>query len=360
MSKEEIINIIYKLKDEDIKDNSYSQEYYLKPLIDKLDKIRPATFKNACLNTNLTKISKVRLAYYLAKYLNYKKRVTKEWSRCLADIIIISKDYLYMVLYAENIEYAPIDRLLLAILESHDIEFISLFARVVFNVDYHIITRYLTDNTTIDMTIEFIRRFPNSPKEDIIEKVINSNSSEKIYDLCKQIPLKDIKPLEDKLIMLNNPEYLYLFCINIPNSNKKRLGYAILNSYSSKYIYLYNKEYHLIPSEEVKNYINYSDDIYYIYLFYKNEYNISLVHFLNNTTRVGELLINFSYEDRLKYLIYLLMNKKIVDYWYRIHYYKDFLMDPVVSLDKAYNCDIKYDNYIHKKDMDKSLERILK
>jgi len=53
------------------------------------------------------------------------------------------------------------------------------------------------------------------------------------------------------------------------------------------------------------------------------------------------------------------MNKKIVDYQWRMHYYKDFLMDPAPTIDKAYACDIEYDNHSNKKNKEHNLERIL-
>jgi len=204
---------------------------------------------------------------------------------------------------------------------------------------------YLLNNNRLNDYISFISCIEIDSK--IIDIVISYSSDlYYLYELLYYIKRKKDKDKVLKVILNSrNTNIKYLTALSIKDIDKDIIIDSIIKDKSSKYLYLCALNIKDIDINKIYSVINSLNDIYYRYLFEKDILHKKIEDILDSSNNLGKVLSYLTYEERLKYLIYLYEKKDIE----RIKLYKDYILNKESNIKDGKQIDKKIKRTLERK-----------
>ncbi len=273
--------------------------------------------KNIAVNTRLT-----YYAYTLMKYLDFAGKEELE------DLVIKTGDAEYILNFAKDISGANIEKLEDAIIRIKDAKYIYLFAM----------------------------RIEKANIEKLEDSVINIGDAEYIYKFAKDIENANIEKLEDAIIKIGDAKYIYNFAKNISGANIEKLEDGIIKTKNAEYIYKFAQYINGANIEKIEKALGEIKDEQYIDLLKNNKKLMKLKQRqILIKKQISEGIIPFAMtillekKDKEKILDELIENINDKDSLLKLKVYINFLNSSIKDLEKAYEFDKEYTEYVKKK-----------
>ena len=228
-----------------------------------------AFIKDAPIDKLADAILKTENEEYIFLFLTTVPNVTTD---ILIDFILNSRnsDYIYNV--AKKVPNAPIDKLADAIIKANTLKGAPI--EKLLNATLEI--------NHIGIRTDEVYRFALNLQENgqiffdkLVTAIIESGNAEYIYKFAKDIKNAPIDILADAIIKTGNAEYIYKFASDIYNAPVKKLVDAVIKTGSANNIYLFARFVENAPIVKLVDAICETRDTYYILEFARWVQNLS-------------------------------------------------------------------------------------
>ena len=234
----------------------------------------------------------------------------------LTNALLLIKNPKYIYLYACDVDYLSkndIKALLNVIIEINNVKYIYLFARDVKGLDNKEISLLLDaviKSNDKEYIISFACNVENLTRQNIdklTKAIVNTKEPKEIYSFAYNVyglTKQNINQLTKAIILTKNERYIYLFSRdieNLSNKNKMELLKALLPIAKTCTIINFFDccvSDELIKSKELEEIVISSKKIIIIAIYLFKTKN--------------EILINKIFENRANFILYCILNKKIM------------------------------------------------